>query len=319
MNQYIAKIFALFTSGKFEKSSAQEFYAWLVNDDKREEKDEALKSLWDQTVGDSQYDNLHAWASIQRKTMKPRQYNMGAFLKFAAVAALLAVTSWTTYFLTRQSDMEMVLTEVHIPSGQDKVVVLPDGTVVHANSETLLIYPENFEGNTRTVILHGEANFKVKNNPEKPFVVRSNDFAVTALGTEFKVSAYADDPDVLATLIEGRIKVDCSDTVYYLNPGEQVAYNKQTRSSNKSEVNLHDATAWNRGSIVFRGATLHEVFKVLERQYDVKFMYNATILSLDEYNFEFSNDESLASILNTMQLVIGKFRYELKDKLCIIK
>ena len=36
----------------------------------------------------------------------------------------------------------------------------------------------------------GEANFKVKPDKKRPFIVKSNDLQITALGTEFNVSAY---------------------------------------------------------------------------------------------------------------------------------
>ena len=39
--------------------------------------------------------------------------------------------------------------------------------------EPYYFYPEAFKGDTRTVYLVGEANFKVKKDPEKPFIVRS--------------------------------------------------------------------------------------------------------------------------------------------------
>lgn len=49
--------------------------------------------------------------------------------------------------------------------GELNSVVLPDGSTVQTNSGTLLFYPESFKGDTRTVYLMGEANFKVKKNP----------------------------------------------------------------------------------------------------------------------------------------------------------
>ena len=56
--------------------------------------------------------------------------------------------------------------------------------------------------------LIGEANFKVKPDKKHPFIVKSNDFQVTALGTEFNVSAYPENPVLAATLISGSVLVE---------------------------------------------------------------------------------------------------------------
>ncbi len=47
--------------------------------------------------------------------------------------------------------------------------MLPDGSEVHLNSGSLLIYPEKFTGRSRSVYLSGEANFKVKGGQEEAF------------------------------------------------------------------------------------------------------------------------------------------------------
>mgnify|MGYP000343872227 CR=1 FL=1 len=81
------------------------------------------------------------------------------------------------------------------------------------NADSHIYYPENLEGKTRTVYLAGEATFKVVKNPKKPFIVRAGNMDVTALGTEFNVKAYLEDELLIASLIEGKVRVDCNDTL----------------------------------------------------------------------------------------------------------
>ncbi|MCQ5209081.1 FecR domain-containing protein, partial [Bacteroides thetaiotaomicron] len=64
-------------------------------------------------------------------------------------------------------------------------------------------YPEEFAGKTRSVYLFGEANFQVKPDEKHPFIVKANDFQITALGTEFNVNAIPDNTELIATLLEG--------------------------------------------------------------------------------------------------------------------
>ena len=86
-------------------------------------------------------------------------------------------------------------------------ITLPDGTQVMINSESTLLYPQQFTGDSRCVYLVGEANFKVRRDEAHPFIVKSADFQVTALGTEFNVSAYPEEEEVTATFILGKVFV----------------------------------------------------------------------------------------------------------------
>ncbi len=100
------------------------------------------------------------------------------------------------------------LLQAYIPTAETRNITLPDGTQVLINSQSTLLYPQQFTGDTRCVYLVGEANFKVKRDEEHPFIVKSSDFQVTALGTEFNVTAYPDEDEVTATLISGKVLVE---------------------------------------------------------------------------------------------------------------
>ena len=52
--------------------------------------------------------------------------------------------------------------KIEIKTGESlSNIILPDGTRVWLNSNSKLIYPENFSKNSRRVTLYGEACFKV--------------------------------------------------------------------------------------------------------------------------------------------------------------
>ena len=58
--------------------------------------------------------------------------------------------------------------------------------------------------------------------------MKSNDLQITALGTEFNVSAYPESQEIATTLISGSIRVDYNNltTSVILHPNEQFAYNR---------------------------------------------------------------------------------------------
>ena len=92
-------------------------------------------------------------------------------------------------------------------------LTLSDGTRVYLNAESRLKYPVVFRGTERVVELSGEAYFKVSKDALRPFVVKMNGVNVRVLGTSFNVRSYADEGQVVTTLVEGKVKVNDQDIV----------------------------------------------------------------------------------------------------------
>lgn len=83
------------------------------------------------------------------------------------------------------------ITEGSLVTKKDKEfwMVLDDGTYVHLNYNTTLIYPNHFVGSERKVKLKGEAYFIVANDSKKrPFIVETANGDVHDYGTEFNVN-----------------------------------------------------------------------------------------------------------------------------------
>ena len=47
-----------------------------------------------------------------------------------------------------------------------------------------------------------------RQDKKHPFIVKANDYQVSALGTEFNVNAYPENSELMATLLEGSVKVE---------------------------------------------------------------------------------------------------------------
>ena len=128
-------------------------------------------------------------------------------LGLAAAAALaIASLSWwrpaphagTDY---RVSFATTAATEV----GGQRTLNLPDGSVVHLNTDTRIAVL--FSSAERNIHLaRGEAHFTVAKDNEHPFVVTTSDVQVRAVGTAFNVRLSAKAVEVLVT--EGRVRVD---------------------------------------------------------------------------------------------------------------
>src|SRR5690606_34175743 len=102
-------------------------------------------------------------------------------------------------------------------------VVLPDGSKVWLNAASSLRFPAAFDGSMRQVELRGEAYFEVAPDKSRIFQVVTRDQTVQVLGTHFNINAYADEPSVNTTLLEGSVRISDSktNTSQLLKPGEQ--------------------------------------------------------------------------------------------------
>lgn len=322
MKNYFKKIVGLFIRNNYPESTRQQFYHWLMAGEHRKEKDETLKWVWKEAEKQkySKPDLKQSYKRLQRESNIPSvSRNKTRTLRIWQVAAtiLFAVASTSLYFvITNQPDEDLI--QHYIPVAQMQEIILPDGTQVQLNSRSTLLYPEAFSGKKRSVFLIGEANFKVKPNKKQPFIVKSDDFQVTALGTEFNVSAYPEDITTTATLISGSIRVDYDNlnTSVILKPNEQLAYNRSNKNHWLSSADLEDVTAWQRGELVFREATLQNIISVLERKYDYTFICH--VQEDDRYSFRFRDQAPLNEVLDIICGVVGNIDYQINEKVCKI-
>ena len=159
---------------------------------------------------------------------------------------------------------------LNVPYGAEYDLVLPDGSKVYLNAGSVLRYPERFNDTRREVFLSGEAYLEVVHNEEHPFVVRTRDVAVRVLGTVFNINAYPDNKWVKTTLVEGKVETQCGDRHITMEPGTQVAYDKEAHETAYFPVNTHLYTSWKDGYYDFENMELGELAQILSRWYDVQ-------------------------------------------------
>lgn len=325
MKNYFHKILTLFTRSEYPKSTQQEFYRWLVDKEHTSEKEDALLTLWQEALQQKIVSNTHQSYEQLRKnanipsTRKERRIRpVHIWQAVAAVFFLLAASS--IYLSTIGKDATPDLLQQYIPTADMRTLTLPDGTEVQLNSQSTLLYPQEFTGKDRSVFLLGEANFKVKPDKKHPFIVKSNDFQVTALGTEFNVSAYPENAITAATLISGSVLVEYNNlnSQVILRPNEQLAYNKHTRCHCLNNPDMMDVTAWQRGELVFREMSIQDIITVLERKYPYTFEYQLKNIKEDKYSFRFKEQATLSEVMDVIVNVVGQMDYKIKGKHCYL-
>ena len=148
---------------------------------------------------------------------------------------------------------DVVYNKLSVPKGGEYRIELEDGTKVWINSASRLRYPVVFSGNIREVYLEGEAYFEVQREGDRPFIVHSGEQKVTVLGTSFGISCYASEANDYTTLVSGKVKVDFErgKQSFVLEPGMQVAYNKESGMVRERRVDVAEFVAWKEGEVCF--------------------------------------------------------------------
>ena len=167
--------------------------------------------------------------------------------------------------------------EIVAERGQKSSVTLPDGSRVMINSASTISYTSDYNVKERNVFLSGEAYFDVASNADIPFVVHADKVSVTALGTEFNVKAYAEDPYVVTTLVEGSVRTEAGTQYELLTRAQEASYNKEADVLLAYDVkDISRAVPWISNELLFENDSLADIAVTLER------MYNVTIVFEDE-------------------------------------
>lgn len=290
-----------------------------------EGKEETLRQLWDDLRITPDGATEQSFREVERRLGFPEEKKIRfVFRGWGQAAAVLIIPllsiclSW--WYVHDRPAEELALVECFVPDGEIRTVILPDSSKVTINSGSTLLYPAEFKGKTRDIYLSGEAKFTVSSDKKKPFIVKTNDISVEALGTVFDVSSYPDGEITTASLSEGKIRVDVksSHESFILDPEEQIAYDRKTGQSERKRVRMDYVLAWEKGQMMFQSASLYSMLKAIERHYHVTVYLNSRDLSDERLTVKFIHNESIEDVLYTLQQIVVGFKYKIDgDKVYI--
>ena len=205
--------------------------------------------------------------------------------------------------------------ELVVPVGGECHVLLDDGTEVWLNADSKLKYPIAFSGESREVILSGEAYFDVKKDT-RPFVVSLESGDITVLGTSFGVSAYPGYPNY-TTLVRGSVRfTSLRQEQVVLTPGEQAVVNI-SGTLEKRNVDVEEFVGWKDGVFIFKDKTLAEIMQILERWYGVNVIFQDESLKELEYTGSLERYDSINTFLQLLEK-LKEIRYEIKKNTIVL-
>ncbi len=339
------ELFNRYLNNQCHSEEIDEIFNWFRDEASSINNRRKIKVLWnefsptDDSLEDDIFerilDKIHHKINLsdsdyKRKTIKRNRaakYNKvymyltksAAILFIPILLTLIFVLSEKGHFYNRQAFNEIGNIEVTSPIGSRTYIELPDGTGVHLNHGSKLIYPRRFSGKKRIVELMGEGYFNVITDPQMPFCVCTDNLEITALGTEFNVMAYSGLNNIETTLIKGKVVVkqktstDKTIDLKTMNPGEHLRYSNINRSYVCTTDYINKYISWKDGILIFKDDTLEEIVLRLGRWYNVEFIFKDDSVKKFPYTATFV-DETLTQILDLLEIATP-IKYEITPRI----
>lgn len=206
-------------------------------------------------------------------------------LRIAAVVIILAATTFTIrYFIINEGSPDLTVVATSM-SEKNRIINLPDGSIITLNRNSELNFPDNFDDDIRRVELRGEAFFEIKADPLKPFIVVAGNARVKVLGTSFNVITDNENSETEVFVESGRVMLYNSDgdSNITLEPGYIGTIDKSEPASRVN--NNPNYMSWNTNILTYNGVRLEQVF------YDLKRTHNISI--------EVTSDSILDNLITT--------------------
>ena len=170
-------------------------------------------------------DENEAWKRLQSRISNTKK-DVGANKKIIGwrsvlkIAALIVVLLGGSLLIYQQQSSRIISLDT---ANQVRTETLPDGSLVTLNKNAHFEYPKNFSGDTRKVLLVGEAFFNISPNKEKPFIIDANGVQVKVVGTSFNVKTNAQKTEVIVET--GIVEVSKNENSIRLKPQEKAIVN----------------------------------------------------------------------------------------------
>lgn len=285
-------------NGTANAEQEQQVLAWITKSDANRQYYKNLKNIWvSQTLPQdivSQKDMERIRELTYKKGLPVQQEHTHSLKRALYIAYSVAAVAVILFFITvygyesnyRKSDfnrieLAQVPTEykhtVYTEKGVKAKLTLPDSSQVWLNSESTIIYPDKFYGDTREIEFKGEAYFKVQKDSRHPMIIKTNkNFTIEVLGTEFNVKSYDDDKTAQTTLYSGVINLVSENgkelVKNQLKPFETyiIGEAKFPEISTIAQKTAKNTVAWKEGRLIFVATPMSEVIKILQRWHGVK-------------------------------------------------
>lgn len=301
-----------YISGRATDEEKVEIMKWIESDPEHKKNFLMLRKVYDVSIWQTKESFNSTRFSIQKSKIRRKQF----ILNIVKIAAILIVVFFVGryFFFSANQTMQVKMNTIRVPAGQHTELTLADGTQVWLNTNTVFTYPERFAEKQRVVDLKGEGYFKVTKNVSKPFIVKTTEYNIKVLGTEFNITAYPHVSHFEASLLEGSIELFKDGSTrdeLVMKPDERVYLHNHKLVLGK--IKDYDQFLWKDGIIVFNDETFRQMAHRLETYYDLEITIKNEDILNNRITGKFRASDGIEHILKVLQLD-NKFQYKIEDK-----
>jgi hypothetical protein len=228
-------------------------------------------------------------------------YRQKWFRVAASVALLITAGLWffnkNTVTSTPSVSEAILAQTIDIQNiATDTTIRFSDGSTAVLKQGGSMRFDKDFSGNQRVVtLLSGEAFFEVAKNPNKPFLVYSNELVTKVLGTSFTVKAYKGNKEVTVEVKTGKVSVfsqkDAAQIAQtaiptlkglVLTPNQKIIFNRVDEQLTKTLVEKPEIVVSESDKKTFKfdfeDTPVNEVFRTLKEAYTINIVYDEALL-----------------------------------------
>jgi transmembrane sensor len=298
-----AKILAKYLSGEMSEAESRAFEAEISAQEMHKTSIEKMKKHWTAMEGykDSKslntriaweklHDRLQDEKLIPAQRVSEKNRSVHHLVRIAAVMLILMGIGIVIYLnMSRKQAVEMVQLNT-VNEVNTLIKTLADGSVIYIAQNSLFSFPEEFEFASRNVGLKGEAFFDIAPNPDKPFIIETDEALIQVLGTAFNVKTqngngfelFVDRGKVKVTL-----KTDPSHSEMVI-AGEKISTIKNSLVKSKHTAN--EANSWYKQRMHFKDETLQNIIHVLNRNFNTTFVLADNEIGKHKLTVTFHNE-----------------------------
>jgi len=199
------------------------------------------------------------------------------------VTALSSLVYWSGIIFQKSKKDAPSYKTYATNAGQQKVLTLSDGTKIRLNEQSSLRIPRQFGVKDRKVKLKGEAYFQVAHDKGHPFIIEANGATIKDLDTQFDVKADSAAGKVQVAVIRGRVllKKEQKDSTGRTASAILTRNHLGILQLSDSQITIEKGGArnylsWKTHRLVFKGLTLVQVSRQLQRLYNVHIQFRSS-------------------------------------------
>jgi len=180
-------------------------------------------------------------------------------------------------------------------------VRLPDGSTVALRGDSRLDMRGNFDGETREILLEGEAFFDIISDPNRPFIIHTGRIRTTVLGTAFAIKAMPGESLITITVAEGKVKVKDGDRLLtFLETDQRLVFDIEYEFTQELIVDAGRELSWIPNELIFRNMSFSEIVRKLSDIYNVTILFENDDLKYQRITTSLDRREPIETLLKIL-------------------